>query len=146
MAVHAVEPRRDPAAARLEEPDPQIRMALANPAPDHAHAGQHHLHRVRDDMLRAAALETVNANGWHAAVAALVDADRKVEFLGGAPQRLISGVVELSVVVRVGADKAAAKAELLARKPHLGDCVIDRLQRQHRNTEQPVGVRFAVIR
>src|SRR6516162_8396543 len=121
MAVHAVEPRRDPATTGLEETDPQFRVALANSAPDHAHAGKHHLHRVRDDMLRAAALEAVNADGRHAAVAALVDADRKVEFLGGAPQRLISGVVQLSVVVRVGADKAAAEAELLARKPHLGD-------------------------
>jgi hypothetical protein len=33
----------------------QFRVALAHATPDHAHAGEHHLHRVRDDVLRAAA-------------------------------------------------------------------------------------------
>src|SRR6266851_3719774 len=36
MAVHAVEPWRHPAAARFEEPDAQFRVALDDPAPDHA--------------------------------------------------------------------------------------------------------------
>src|SRR4051794_22410607 len=37
VAVHAVEPRRDPAAARFEESNPELGMALADAAPDHAH-------------------------------------------------------------------------------------------------------------
>src|SRR5262249_30947135 len=70
MPVHAVEPWRDPAAARFEETDPQFRVALDDPAPDHAHAGEHHLHSMRDDVLRAAARETVDPDRRHAAVAA----------------------------------------------------------------------------
>src|SRR5215472_4478310 len=36
-------------------------------------------YRMADDMLRGAALEGVDADGWHAAVAALVKADRKID-------------------------------------------------------------------
>src|SRR5882724_10795237 len=46
MAVHAVEPRRDPAAAGLKKADADLRVLLADPAPDHRETGQHHLHRV----------------------------------------------------------------------------------------------------
>src|ERR1700730_17818918 len=53
--------------------------------PQHAHRSEHHFHRVRDNVLRAAALEAVDADRRHAAVAALVNADREVEILGGAP-------------------------------------------------------------
>src|SRR5690348_5047727 len=75
MPVHAVEPRRDPAAAGLEEADANLWMALADTTPDHAHAGQHHLHRMRNDVARAAALKAVDADRRHAAVAAFVEAD-----------------------------------------------------------------------
>ena len=37
MPVHAVEPGCHPAAARSEEADAQLRMALDDAAPDHAH-------------------------------------------------------------------------------------------------------------
>src|SRR5580765_6023735 len=36
VPVHAVEPRGDPAATRLEERDAQSRMTVDDPAPDHA--------------------------------------------------------------------------------------------------------------
>src|SRR5580704_934508 len=76
MTVHAVEPRRDPAAARLEERDAQSRMTIDDSAPDHAHGHQHHLHRVRDHMAgRAVSLETVDTHGWHRVGRALVEAD-----------------------------------------------------------------------
>src|SRR6266851_3138675 len=39
MPVHPVEPWRDPAAARLEETDPDLRVLLAHAAPDHCQAG-----------------------------------------------------------------------------------------------------------
>src|SRR6516162_1087365 len=85
MTVHAVEPRGDPAAAGFEEPDSQFRVTLAYSAPNHAHTGEHHLHRMRNDVLRAAAFEAVDADRRHAAVAALVDADREVELLCRVP-------------------------------------------------------------
>src|ERR1700756_3133861 len=50
MTVHAIEPRCDPAAARFEKADPDLRVALADTAPDHRHRRQHHLHRMRNDM------------------------------------------------------------------------------------------------
>jgi len=85
MPVHPVEPRRDPAAARYEKGGPDLRMALANPAPDHAHAGQHHLHCMRDDVTRAAARGAVYADRRHPARGALVEAYREIEILGGGP-------------------------------------------------------------
>jgi hypothetical protein len=42
---------------------------------------------VRDDVLRAAAIEAVDADRRHAAVAALVQADAEIERLGLAPAR-----------------------------------------------------------
>jgi hypothetical protein len=64
VPVHAVEPRRDPPAARLEKRDPQSRMAVDDPASDHAERDQHHLHRVRDHVARRAILlEAVDADG-----------------------------------------------------------------------------------
>src|SRR5262249_59175559 len=119
MTVHAVEPGRHPAAARLQEADPELGMAFADAAPDHAHAGQHHLHGVRDDVLRAAALEAVDAHGRHAAVAALVDADAEVEVLRLGPERLVLGRVQLTLVVGIGPQEAAAEAEHAAGKAHL---------------------------
>src|SRR4029077_12278122 len=121
MAVHAVEPGRHPAAARLEETHAQFRVTLDDATPDHAEARQHHLHRVRNDVLGGTALETVDADRWHAAAAALVEADREIVFLGGIPDRHSSRVVDQPVVVRVGPHEAAAHAEFLAREFHLLD-------------------------
>jgi hypothetical protein len=70
MGVHAVEPRGDPAAARPEESDAQLRMALANAAQIMLMQAPQHLHRVRDDALGATALEAVDGDRRHAAVAA----------------------------------------------------------------------------
>src|SRR3954451_16590597 len=110
MPVHAVEPGRDPTAAGFQKADADLRMLLADAAPDHRKTGQHHLHCVADDVLRGAALETVDADGWHAARPALMEADRHVEVLGGGPERLVHRVVDhLGAVIRVGPQEAAPK-------------------------------------
>src|SRR5712691_6484987 len=84
VPVHAVEPRRDPAAARLEERDAQSRMTVDDTAPDHAQRDQHHLHRVRDHVARrAVVLEAVDADGRHRGGRSLVKADGEVEVLAG---------------------------------------------------------------
>jgi len=44
-----------------------------------------------------------------------------------------------------GPQKAAAHAEIAAREAHLGDRVVDRLQRQHGDPEQAVRIGLAVI-
>ena len=145
VAVHAVEPRCDPAAARFGKRDPDFRVALAHPAPDHAHAGQHHFHRVADDVLCAAPLETVDADRRHATAAAFMKADREIEVFGRRPERLVIGVVDHFIVVWVRPQEAAAESQFLAREAHLGNGQIHRLHRQHRDPEQAIGIGFAVI-
>ncbi len=145
MAVHAVEPGCDPAAARFEKADADLRVLLAHPAPDHREAGQHHLHRVGDDVARAAPREAVDADLRHPGGGALVKPDREIEILGRRPERLVIRVVDHLVVVGIGADEAGAEAEFLPREAHFGNREVDRLHRQHRDAEEAVGVGLAVI-
>src|ERR1051326_3608735 len=148
MPVHAIDPRRDPAAARFQKRDAQARVAIDHAAPDHGHRRQHHLHRVRNHVARrAVALEAVDADSGYRIGRALVKADRKAELLGHRPERLVHGIIyHLLPVIRVRPQKAAAHPELFARIAHLLDRKLDRLHRQHRDPEQPVWVRLAVIR
>ncbi len=74
-----------------------------------------------------------------------MEADRDVEILGGGPERLVTLVVDHLVAIRVGADEAGLEAQLLAGEAHLGDRQIDRLQGQHRDAEQAVGIGPAII-
>src|SRR5260370_41093797 len=104
MPDPAIALRPDPAAARLAEGNADFRTPLANPAPDPTHAGEHHLHRMRDDVARATALEPVDADRRHAARGALVEADREVEILGRRPERLLIRVGDHLVFVWLGPD------------------------------------------
>ncbi len=88
---------------------------------------------MRNDMLGAAVFEPIGAD-CRVAAEPLVDADREVEFLRFRPQRIVGAVVELAVVVTIG-----------AHEPHLLDREFHRLHRQHRNAEQPVRVGLAEI-
>src|SRR3981081_1023430 len=94
----------------LEEGEADLRMAFPDPAPDHAHAGQHHLHRMRDDVASAAAFETVDADGRHAAARPFVKADRKIKSLRRRPERLVVRMMNRLVVIRVRPNEAAAHA------------------------------------
>src|SRR6516225_6499249 len=120
-------------------------MALAHPAPNDAHAGDHHLHRMRDDVARAPALEPVDPNRRHAAAGTLMEANREIEILRRSPERLVIGMVNHLVVVRVRPEEAAAKTQLLLGEPHLCDREVDRLQRQHSDTEQAVRIGLAIV-
>src|SRR5262249_29774577 len=53
MAIHAVQPWRNPAATRLQETDAHVRKTLTHPAPDDAQSYEHHFHGVRDNVLGA---------------------------------------------------------------------------------------------
>ena len=125
MPVHAVEPGCYPAPARLQECNTQPRVAVDYTAPDHAQRCQHHLHRVADDVAGAAAFEAVDPDRRHAARRPFVEADGEIEILGGLPERLVIGMVDHLVVVGVGPQKAAAEAQFLLGKAHLGDRQID---------------------
>src|SRR6267143_1333887 len=147
VPVHPVEPRRDPATARLEKRDAQSRMTVDDPAPDHAQRDQHHLHRVRDHVAgRAVVLEPVDADGRHRGGRSLVKADGEVELLGHLPERLVHRVADhLLAVIRVGPQEPAAHPELFAGMAHLVGRQLDRLHRQHRDPEEALGIRLAVI-
>src|SRR5262245_43619330 len=145
VTVHAVEPRRDPSAARFQERDAHARMAIADAIPDHAHGGEHHLHGVRDDVLRAPRGHAVDADLGHAAAGALVQSDGEVELLDLPPEGLVVRVVEHAAVVGIGPQESAAHAELFPREAHLLDGQGNRLHRQHRDAEQAIRIRLAVI-
>src|SRR2546425_1096254 len=147
VPVHPVEPRRDPAAARLEKRDAQSRMTVDDTAPDHAQRDQHHLHRVRDHVAgRAVLLEAVDTDCRHRVGRSLVKADREVECLGHRPERLVHRVADhLLAVIRVGAQEPAAHPEFFAGVAHLVDRQLDRLHRQHSDPEEALGIRLAVI-
>src|SRR5712692_5116735 len=147
VPVHAVEPRRDPATARLEKRDAQSRMTVDDTTPDHAEGDQHHLHGVRDHVARRAVLlEAVDADGRHRVGRSLVKADREVELLGHLPERLVHRVADhLLAVIRVGPQEPPAHPELFAGVAHLVDRQIDRLHRQQRDPEQAFGIRRAVV-
>ena len=96
---------------------------------------------------RPVALETIDADGRHRVGRALVEPDGEVEFFGHLPERLVHRVAEhLLAVIRVRPQKPAAHPKRFARVTHLLDREVDRLHRQHRDPEQPVGIRLAVIR
>src|SRR5436309_14745368 len=95
VSVHAVEPRRDPAAARLEKRDAQPRMTVDDPTPDDTQRHEHHLHRVRDHVARrAVVLEPIDADGRHRVGRSLVEADGDIEVLGHRPERLVHRVAD----------------------------------------------------
>jgi hypothetical protein len=48
-------------------------------------------------------------------------------------------------VIRVGPQEPAAHAELLAREAHLVDRELHRLHRQHRDAEEALGIRLAIV-
>src|SRR5215469_10780896 len=91
-------------------------MPLAHPAPDDAHAGEHHLHRVRNDMLSTAALEAVHPDGRHIEARTFVNPDCHIELFRRIPKGLVSGVVEHLVVVGIGSDETGAEAQFVAPK------------------------------
>src|ERR1700737_3974174 len=97
-------------------------MALNDPAPDDAHAGEHHFHRMRNDVLSAAALKAGDPDGWHIEARTFVNTNCHVELFSGIPERLVIRGMEHLFVLRVWPDKAGAHAELLAGKVHLLNC------------------------
>src|SRR5215831_15420652 len=87
----------------------------------------------------------IDANLRHAGSGPFMEADREIEVLGRSPEPLVIGVVDHLVVVGVGPQKTAPEAQFLFRKAHLGDRKIDILHRQHRNAEQPIRIRLAIV-
>src|SRR5579872_4086063 len=115
-------------------------MTLAHAAPDHRHAGQHHFHRMGDDVAGTALLEAIHADLHHAAVAAFVEADGHVEFFGHRPERLVVRMVDHLAVVGIGPQEHAAAAELFAGELHLLDRGVHRLHRDHGDAVQAIGI------
>ena len=127
MPVHAVEPRRHSAAARLEKDHAQFRV----PLDDAAQIMLRHANiiSILCDMMCLAARPSNGRSRPSAAAATLMEADREILLLGCAPERLVHRIVDQPVVVWVGPQEAATHAQFLARELHLLDRVLDGLHR-----------------
>ena len=108
MAVHPVQPRGDPPAAGLQEPEPQPRETLTHAGHDETRARGHHLERVGDGVTRRGAVEPVEPKGRDAHTRSLVQADGEVELLRLCPDGVIGGVVDGAAMAGIGAKKTGA--------------------------------------
>jgi hypothetical protein len=114
MPVHPFQPGHDPAAAGLQETDPQLLVTVAHPAPDHGETRHHHLHRVGHDVTGATRFEAVQSDLLHAAGGTLMETDRHIERFHRGPERLVVRMVDHLVVVGIGANEDAGHPELFA--------------------------------
>src|SRR5262245_31704862 len=117
VAVHPIKPRRNPASTRLEKSKSHFRKTFADPTPDHAQASQHHLHRVRNDMLGPPSLKALDARRWHAP-GPFMNANSKVEVLRLGPERVVGGMAEHAIVIGIGTQETAAHAQLVTGIAH----------------------------
>src|SRR4029450_8058914 len=88
VLVHAPEQERHPAAVALEERDTQLGMALEDAARAEGAGGQHHLDRVRVDVLEHRVAAKLLADLAELRARALVKPERDFELLEGGPERL----------------------------------------------------------
>ncbi len=106
-------------------------MALEHAEGDELRAGEHLLegvrHRVEDQRVE----RPVRAERRHGHRAALVDADRHVELLGGVPQRVVGPVRQRAPETGVRPDEAGDEPELGHGPPQLVHGGGRVLQRQH---------------
>src|SRR6202041_504883 len=99
VTVHAIQPAGDPAAARFQERDTDLRMPVAHAAPDHAHAHQHHFHGVGDDVACTAFFEPVHPHLRHAAAGAFMETDGHVQFFHHGPELFVVRMMDHLAVV-----------------------------------------------
>src|SRR5262245_62313686 len=92
MAIHAIQPWSNPAAARLQETDANVRKTLTHTAPDDAQGHEHHFHGVRDNVPGATTGKAINAHRRHAARTAFVEADAEIECLCLSPEGVVVGM------------------------------------------------------
>src|SRR5262245_56853150 len=50
MAIHAIQPWRNPATTRLQETNADLRKTFTHTTPDDAQGHEHHFHGVRDNV------------------------------------------------------------------------------------------------
>src|SRR2546427_266063 len=111
-----------------------------------------HLRRAREEAVRVRIIGGPHDLVWpdvvgqHRVGRSLVKADGEVEVLGHLPERLVHRIADhLLAVIWVRPQEPAAHPELFTGEAHLVDRQLDRLHRQHRDPEQALGVRLAVI-
>ena len=92
LLVEAVQPVRRPPAARLEEHEPQVGMALQHAEHDQLRTGEHLLEGVRHRVEEQRVERAVHAEGLDRVRRPLVDPDRHAELLGRGPHRLVRGM------------------------------------------------------
>src|SRR5262245_52937676 len=111
MLIHPFQPIRNPTTPRLHEPNAQAGMALQNSTENQTRRCGHLFHRMRVQMEKAIAVKAFRARGRQANPRADMDQGRNVELLGHAPERLIGGMIEVTVVDWVRRYEQAAMAK-----------------------------------
>ena len=85
LLVEPLHPERHPAAARLQEHDPQVRVAFEDTEGDQLGTGQHLLEGVRHGVEEEGVEGPVAAEGGDDHRAPLVDPDRHPDLFGRLP-------------------------------------------------------------
>src|SRR5207248_3676072 len=112
VLVHALQPERQPAAARFHEADLQLRDALEEPIGAEGKAGEHLLQRMAGYVAAELAVAII-AGLRQDRAGALVHADGHAQIGGGLVDRQIVRVVELAALYGVGPPEDPQQAQLV---------------------------------
>ena len=123
VLVDAVQPRRQPPAARLHVGDAQAREPLEHAVHDHRQQRGLRLVRVHDGVPLGERVEPVGSRGRRVEPHVLVGRERAVEILEQLVDRVVVAVAEVAVVELVGpgpeaADARARRARTGSPRPH----------------------------
>ncbi len=146
VLVQAVQPERQPAAARFEECHPQTGVPCHHAAGDHLREGEHGLHAVRHAVGEEEVVKLLDTGRWdRRRTGALVGVDGNAEAHCLAPQRIVIGIVKTATAHGIRPNEGTAEAELRDRAVELAAGVAHVLQRNHGDADEAARVGFAEI-
>src|SRR5262245_40185712 len=143
VLVHAPEQERHPAAVALQERNPQPRMTREDAARAEGAGGQHHLDRVRVDVLEHRVSAELLADLPELRARALVEPERHLQLLERGPEWLVVRVVPVAPVHLVRSEEDAAEAELAYAPARLRYRVVHVERRDHAGADQALRVLLA---
>jgi hypothetical protein len=140
VLVHAVQPERQPTAARLEERNLEPWEALDAAARDHRQRRQHLLERVRDHVRHEEIVEAVEPGRRQLPVSAFMEHDRHPKPLRLGAEPVVRGVVQRPPADWVRPEINALEAERRDGVPQLVDRRADVEQGHHADADQAAAV------
>ena len=145
VAIHPVEPVRQPARAALEKHDAQLRVPLEHAAEHEPRAGGHLLEGVRHQVQDGGVARALAAERRERVRHALVHGDRNAQRFGALPEGLVAGALDRTPGVGIRTEKRAAKAESCDAALELGDRCVDVVEREQRDADQPLRIRATEV-